>query len=130
MRLHEITREPPAFLEVLPEVCEHAQAGLHFEEGGCWGMALALDDALRADGLAPQIVVMPGHAMVRANGKLYDHMGEVVARGLRGLREVDRAGLLAAAEDAGWTRDEVEGDRDWAAELIASARELAAERAG
>ncbi len=46
MRYFEIIQESaigtPAFIEHLPDAVEAAQVGFYFEEGGCWGMALAL----------------------------------------------------------------------------------------
>ena len=33
------------FLDRLTDGCSAAGAGFYFEEGGCWGMALALHDA-------------------------------------------------------------------------------------
>lgn len=63
-----------AALEHVPLACErHEIDGFYFEEGGCWGMALAIHDTYGG-----QIVVRQTdfvHAYVRVENALYDWQG-------------------------------------------------------
>lgn len=112
------------FTENMLSACNAAGVGLHFEEGGCWGMALALHDAFRALRLNPELVVMPnqGHALVRVGEELFDYSGETMAGS--SLKVVTVAGLFAEAKRAGWSRDEVLADKATAAEIIHNAQTL------
>lgn len=94
----------PVFTDHLIDAVSAAEAGFHFEEGGCFGMALALADAFRADGLDPELVLMRGatHAMVRVDGALYDHQGRVPVSPV--VRVVTEFELRQAAAMAGWKR--------------------------
>lgn len=67
------------FEECLLEATEAAQVGFFFEEGGCWGMALALHQALTARGHEVAFAVQEKgfmHAWVVADGSVHlDHQG-------------------------------------------------------
>ena len=121
----------PDFMDHMIDAVSNAGFGFHFEEGGCWGMALAIHDKLRSLGHNPEIVVTKGntHAMVRDAGRLYDHSGE--AYGFSGrLRRLTPEALLALAGRCGVDEDQVMADKDAAAEIIEAAEELAQREAG
>ncbi len=116
----------PAFLDHMHDALDAARAGVHFEEGGCWGMALALRDALAEDGIAAALAIQDGfcHAMAVAGGTLVDHGGTMPAHVRATL--VDDLTFNLAHEAAGSSDDDVEADRAWAAEVISVARDFAA----
>ncbi len=116
----------PDFADHMIDACSGAEAGFHFEEGGCWGMALALHDHLTVLGQAPALVVMTNfaHAMVSVDGQFLDHQG-IAHVNPADTRQVTEEELLALAEQGGFSRDEIEGDRQQAAEIIEYAQELA-----
>ena len=117
----------PAFLDHMHEALDAAQAGTHFEEGGCWGMALALRDALSDDGIVAFLAIQDGftHAMASAGNTLVDHTG--VMPGHVRATLVDTTAFVLAHEAAGCSEDAVEADCQWATDVIATAREFAAE---
>jgi hypothetical protein len=112
-------REP--FTDNMIPACTAAQVGFHFEEGGCWGMALALHDAFTKLGLHPELVVTPnqGHALVRLGSELFDHSGETFTK--LPLKVVSIEGLFQEAEAAGVPEDEVLADKELATEIIENA---------
>lgn len=122
-----------AFADHMVDACSLAEVGFYFEEGGCWGMALALADCFQSVGLEAQIVVAnntgrdgtiyPSHAMVRVAGQLFDHQGE--AEQHEPLLPVTREQLIALAEDAGVDEEQIEQDRELAAQIIQNAIEFA-----
>lgn len=110
------------FLAHLQDAVEASEAGFHYEEGGCWGMALALYDAFRGLGEHPQLVITTddGHALVQVNGQLYDYSGEVSDLV---VKPTTRAGLMRAALKSGWSAYDVRGDAIAAAEIIQTAQQ-------
>jgi len=63
------------------EAATCAEAGFYFEEGGCWAMALALQDCFCALGVDAQLALQTNgacHAMVCVGKKLFDHQGEIL----------------------------------------------------
>ncbi len=118
--------ELPGFLDHMHDALDAARAGTHFEEGGCWGMAVALRDALSEDGLVAFLAIQDGHchAMAVAGGALVDHTG-VMPRHVRAT-VVDTLTFELAHEAAGSSVDDVEADRERATDVIAVAREFAA----
>lgn len=109
---------PSAFIPHLQQAVDDAQVGFHFEEGGCWGMALALKAVLGGD-----LVLRDGftHAYVRAAGSTIDWQG---VASFDGGRLVSRDELLAAARDNGVLQQEVEADVDLALSIIDRAHVL------
>jgi len=108
MKMREImtlceAQEPP-FIEHLFDAVNAAQVGFYFEEGGCYGMALAIYERFRALGLPAELVVAydrdgPTHALVRSGGKLYDYEGVASGWQTGDLRVVTPAQLIAISED-------------------------------
>lgn len=111
---------PTCFVEHLQAAIDQAEAGWHFEEGGCWGMALALRTAL---GPGSEIVVRDDfvHAYVRAGGRTFDWQGE---SDFAGGRVVTRDHLIKEALANGCSQDQLEADTDWADQIIERARRL------
>jgi hypothetical protein len=102
----------------LQAAADQAEAGWYFEEGGCWGMALALRAALGGE-----IVVRDGftHAYVRAQGKTYDWQGEST---FTGGRVVTRDQLVQEAIRNGCSAEGLDADTAWADQIIESARHM------
>jgi hypothetical protein len=113
------------FSQHMIDACTYAEAGFHFEEGGCFSMAAALYENLIADGHAPKVMAMEGatHVMVELSGTLYDHQGIVLSSPK--VREIQYAALPAYAAECGRTDDEYQSDKEWATEIITQAKELA-----
>lgn len=111
---------PAAFAPNLQTSIDQAGAGFHFEEGGCWGMALALRTAL---GPGSEIVLRGDfvHAYVRASGRTFDWQGE---SDFAGGRVVTRDQLIKEALANGCSHDQLEADTDWADQIIERARLL------
>src|SRR3954471_24089543 len=105
MKMHEIMRlveSNLAFTDHLQDAVEASGAGWHFEEGGCWGMALALYDAFKSLGEHPQLMLQTDdftHALVLVGGQLFDYNGAVV-HNPPGAR-IRGAGLMRAALKGG-----------------------------
>jgi hypothetical protein len=119
--------DPFAFADHMIDACSRVGVGFHFEEGGCWGMALALHDHFTSLGIPSWPVIgttrgRDSHAMVEADGRLYDHQG--ITRWKDTTDRVDRDELLHRAERAGFSEGEVESDRAQAAEIIEFAVEM------
>lgn len=112
------------FLDRLTDGCSAAGAGFYFEEGGCWGMALALHDALARIGHEPEYLVCQRnrHAMIEAGGRIYDHTGEASWNGP--AVRVSRDELMVRARLAGHDDDGVLSDADAASEIIGNARAM------
>lgn len=126
MRLHEIA-DSADFADFMIEATTLAGVGFHFEEGGCWGMALALRDEFARRGRTPSLAVSflrgePSHAMVLLDGHLYDHQGKVAMP--MPVTKVDEKGLFDAAARAGLDKSEVMADKDLADEIIQNAVHL------
>jgi hypothetical protein len=109
---------PESFVVNLQEAADQAGAGWYFEEGGCWGMALALRTALGGE-----IVVRDGftHAYVRVQGKTYDWQGE---SSFAGGRVVTRDQLVQEALSNGRTAEDLDADTAWADQIIETARRM------
>ena len=112
-----------AFTDHLHDAVEASGAGWHFEEGGCWGMALALYDAFKALGEQPQLMLQTddfAHALVLVDGQLYDYTGAVDHN--PPVTPTTRAGLMRAALKGGQSAYDVRGDAIAAAEIIQTAQ--------
>lgn len=109
---------PAGFAINMQDAVDEAEAGWHFEEGGCWGMALALRSALGGE-----IVVRDGfiHAYVRAEGRAYDWQGEA---SFTGGRVVTREQLVREALANGCPKDKLDADFEWADHIIERARQM------
>jgi hypothetical protein len=67
-------------LEYLSDAISEAELGFYFEEGGCFGMALAIHEHLSRMGLPAHVALSSTdfvHAYAELNGNLYDHHGRV-----------------------------------------------------
>lgn len=121
----------PAYLDRLQALCDAQGAGFHFEEGGCWGMALALHATLTADGHPAELVVFTPdvHAVVRVGPWMADYRGVQPWVPQPGQVEVHTpASLLQAAQARfGCTLDEVQADQALAQDLLTAAQELEAD---
>ena len=108
------------FTSYLREACDEGEMGFYFEEGGCWGMALALNDAIGGELILRDDFV---HVYVRVNGKLFNWQGEAapVANG----QVITREELLLKAAAYGFDSGRVDLDRASADLMIEEARELA-----
>lgn len=111
---------PTCFATHLQAAVDEAEAGWHFEEGGCWGMALALRSAIGHGG---EIVVRDDfvHAYVRAGGRTFDWQGEA---DFAGGRIVTRDQLVKEALVNGCSQEQLEADASWADQVIERAREI------
>ena len=113
--------------EHLPAANARKEAGFFFEEGGCWGFALALHEVLSSQGRQAQIVLQKGwaHAFVRVEGVLVDYTG--VSSASEQLFEVEPAELRAyAIEHAGHLDEEITEAMMFAKSVIALAQDLPA----
>ncbi|OUM04487.1 ADP-ribosyltransferase-containing protein [Variovorax sp. JS1663] len=112
---------PTCFVEHLQAANDQAEAGWYFEEGGCWGMTLALRTAL---GPGSEIVVRDDfvHAYVRAGGRTFDWQGEA---DFAGGRLVTRDQLTKEALANGCSQEQLDADTAWADQVIERAREIA-----
>lgn len=111
-----------SFVDHLQDAVEATEAGFHYEEGGCWGMALALYDAFQALGKHPQLMIATGHfahAMVQVDDQLYDYRG--VVYDAPPAKPITRAGLMRGALRSGHSVWDVRGDAIAAAEIIQTA---------
>jgi len=109
---------PTCFVEHLQAAIDQAEAGWHFEEGGCWGMALALRSALGGDIVLRDDFV---HAYVRFDGTTYDWQGESE---FAGGRVVTRDQLVQEALANGCSKEQLDADTEWADQIIERAREM------
>ncbi|CAN7770114.1 hypothetical protein LJR290_007479 [Variovorax sp. LjRoot290] len=107
-----------SFAANMQAAADQSQAGWYFEEGGCWGMALALRSALGGE-----IVLRDDflHAYVRADGKTYAWQGEST---FAGGRVVTRDQLVQEALGNGCAREQLDADTDWADQIIERARHM------
>ena len=115
-----------SFDDHMIDAVSNAEMGFYFEEGGCWGMALALFDYFVQEGENPRLVVQEKfvHAMVEVDGAFYDHQGQI-ARPSLPIIYCDQNEFIDIAEQNGLSVDEVQSDRELASEIIANAVELA-----
>jgi hypothetical protein len=107
------------FTEHMIDACTAAEVGFYYEEGGCWGMALALYQTFTICGYEPKIAIATEqvHAMVEVNGRLFDHSGEVF-NWVKPIDHVSPERMLLLATTHGWTIDEVMSDFRAAQEVI------------
>ena len=119
------------YLEHLSQACDDLCMGFHFEEGGCWGMALALHETLLGQAVEHRILVRPHgfvHAMVEVGTTLYDYQGSMrPPASTDELVVADDKALIAWAAGAGWSEEEVLADKFQALEVIARAMQIAQE---
>ena len=121
MKLVEMVRYP-SWLDQLNDAVNNAQVGFHFEEGGCWGMAAALNKALPGSSI---LVIKqnghPAHAMVRLGDLFIDWNGVAKKSWPGEVMEVSPEQLAEIAEqyDCAFYADE-----ELAQELIANAQGL------
>lgn len=108
------------FAPYLREACDQGEMGFYFEEGGCWGMALALNDAIGGELILRDDFV---HVYVRVNGTLFDWQGEAapVANG----QVITREQLLLKAAAYGFDSGRVDLDHTSANLMIEEAKDLA-----
>ena len=117
-----------SYLDCLSEACGLSQVGFHFEEGGCFAMAVAIHDALLEDGHEPRLAFdrSAAHAFAEADLDLYDHQGRRHTRA--GIEYVTRDGMRDLALSSGHSEEDFEIDLRDAMEIVGSARELETER--
>lgn len=114
------------FARHMTDAVSAARMGFHFEEGGCWGMALALRDHFASNGQGPVIRIgrvggRDSHAYVQVGCLAYDHSGPMTWQGPSAAVSVQQ--LLRRARLAGYDRGDVEADRIAAAGVIEDAAE-------
>ncbi len=111
----------------LPLANDRMEAGFFFEEGGCWGFALALHGYLTGLGLQPQIVYQTGwmHAYVFVDNIYLDYRGACVPGDIAGLVFASPDGLVKfAVAEAYHLPDEIESAKDFASRVIDLALEI------
>ena len=107
---------------------ELREAGWYFEEGGCFGMALAIAHAVEAAGGTAQLAVRqePGvHAIACIRGRGVDWQGTV--SDLTGYHSMTRARFNRTAAEHGHDAAALRADQLWANDTIRLALELAAD---
>jgi hypothetical protein len=114
------------FTANLRQAAENCEFGFFFEEGGCWGMALALHDTFAKEGKHVEYALQTdfSHALVRVDGQLYDWSGPTK---VANVKIVNRRELLRAALESGWAKDEISASYQDAMEVIGAAKEMDAE---
>lgn len=118
------------FARHMTDAVTAARMGFHFEEGGCWGMAMALRDHFASAGKDAQIRIgtlcgRDSHAYVQVGALSYDHSGEFTWNGTS--QAVSESGLMRRARSAGVGHDDVDQDRQCAADVIMHAIQMASE---
>lgn len=113
---------PIALNRWLSTACEYAKAGFYFEEGGCLGMALALNDVFRRAGFKTKISKQceADHVGVAVEGRFFDYQGFHTTC----FTPMTRMDLNRISVEWGNTPDDVASDRLWASEIISTALEL------
>ncbi|VTU42514.1 MULTISPECIES: hypothetical protein [unclassified Variovorax] len=109
---------------------EHAEAGFHFEEGGCWAMAVALYERFTLLGAAPVLRYRADgftHAWVEVDGVGYDHQGNLFSLPL-GATVASAAEMADIAARFGVSTEDFEADKAWADQVVATASRLLAWR--
>ena len=116
----------PAFVHHLQEANDQAEVGFLFEEGGCYGMALALQAKLSAMGRAPQIVIHGDghHAFVLLNGWLIDYRGAQNIEEWSSPLTAMTPGEVRRKALGRWKAEDLLGDLAVAEQVIAAAIEL------
>ena len=117
----------PLWVDHLVQACQDCGAGFYFEEGGCFGFALALHEELSKIQPSAQIGGSQGftHCVVLMGPLAFDHQGDLPLTSTHQYSPLDgMQGLYEAAAKAGHNQDEVDGDAAWAREVIAQAKSL------
>lgn len=105
--------------ERIQNAVSNAQVGFHFEEGGCWGFALALQEVFVEQGLHATLVVRDHdfiHAWTKCGGEAWDHQGWLFSRS--GGEDVYKWKLLELAQKNGVSEEQVESDRQMAKDIL------------
>jgi hypothetical protein len=102
----------------LQTACERVEAGFYFEEGGCFGMALALHGTFLQQGLAPRYAVNDSfvHAFVELDGRYFDYTGETAQP--NPCRFLDAAAFTAFAQHHGHDDAGLYADQAYAQDAI------------
>lgn len=111
-------------LEVnLQEACVAVEAGFYFEEGGCFGMALAIREALASFGLSGGLAYSDSieHAVVELEGQHYDYTGKCQTP--EGLKAYTEDAFITKAAQCGKVGDSLVSDILWAREAVTLALE-------
>ena len=116
----------PLWIDSLMEGCDACETGFHFEEGGCFGFAIALHGELEKIQPAVQIGISAGltHCVVLLGPVAMDHHGIDLAQHLTYAPQESIDAVYAAALEAGHTHDAVDSDVHWAREVIAAAKSI------
>jgi hypothetical protein len=130
-RLIDITHQAAAvkgLAEHMSEACERAEAGFYFEEGGCFGMAIALHATLTAAGVDARLGVTTDfiHAYAVAHGHLYDYRGKKVGAIPPDFALLQRTDFLQFAAEHGHDENDLCSAQDYAQSAIDLALKLAA----
>lgn len=111
-----------AFTTRLQEAMDNMEVGFHFEDGGCWGMALALREKIGGELLLRKDFV---HVYVCVDGQLYDWRGQAVDPGVP-LQPMTPDALVHEASKNNVNEDTLQNDLAWAKDVIGAAKSLAA----
>jgi hypothetical protein len=118
----------PAFIPFIQEACESEEAGFHFEEGGCYAMAFALQRVLRRMGIPTSLVVVGdgSHALCRVEEMLIDYTGAspLAHWNRRPLREISPLQLYRLGRRSRWGTQMLD-DIIWAEKIIRIATQFA-----
>jgi len=111
--------------ESLQQACERIGAGFYFEEGGCYGMALALQDQITKEGLKADLAVIEnkGHAVVLLENQSFDYTGFSPLTGTE--TKLSTEDFLQYARNHGHTEEALFSAKEWALQAISSALEEA-----
>jgi hypothetical protein len=111
----------------LSQACERIEAGFYFEEGGCFGMALALHATFTQSGIKASLAVDKSfiHAYVLAHGHLYDHQGRGRMERPASLVTLEPNAFLEFAYANGHGDDRLQADQGYALNAIDVAIALA-----
>jgi hypothetical protein len=109
------------FFEHMSQACADYEAGFHFEEGGCAGMAIAIHEALAQRGETPSYVSFKNtcHIAVLNSGQLIDHSGATPSKAE--FEHISEDQLFALAKDWGC---HLAADLEWARAIVSRAHEL------
>lgn len=119
----------PAWVDQLIDACGENQAGFHFEEGGCFGFALALHEALQACEIEARLAAHADprvvHAAVIVGQVSIDHQGDAPLGSAGRFRAIeDVASMRALAASHGVDEMQLDHDLEWARAVIHTARRL------
>lgn len=120
------TSTPPGFLHHLSEASDRHELGFYFEEGGCYGMALALFATLKPMDPGCRLLIQKNfaHAYVKAFGKVWDFRGECLRHPCEEF-STPEAFTAHVLETSGWNEEELQGAEQTALEVIETAKRLA-----